>query len=94
MSVQNYSVQNCSPVQKIFVGVQSCYHRDSGVVLMSAKAELARRVMQIFALGESVSTLDALQLRNWALTPQGTMLPLEEIALRILIEKKRMPRSA
>jgi hypothetical protein len=56
---------------------------------MSARAELARRVLQMLALGESLSTLDALQLRNWALTPKDTMLPLEEIALRILIEEKR-----
>jgi hypothetical protein len=62
---------------------------------MSARAQLARRVLRALASsGESVSTHDALQLRNWAATPEDAMLPLREIALRILIEENRKPRSA
>jgi hypothetical protein len=54
---------------------------------MSARAQLARLVLQMLALGESVSTHDALQLRSWALTPEDAMLPLELIALHILSEE-------
>jgi len=34
--------------------------------------------------GQRVPTHDALQLRNWANNPEDAMLPLEEIARRIL----------
>jgi hypothetical protein len=55
---------------------------------MSARTELARLVLQTLALGESVSTYDALQLRNWAVTAEDAMLPLEQIALHILREEE------
>jgi hypothetical protein len=51
---------------------------------MSARAELARRVLQAVEDGLSVTRQDALQLRSWALSPEDSMLPLEEIAIRIL----------
>jgi hypothetical protein len=54
---------------------------------MSAQAELARRVLQTLAGGDSVSTLDALQLRTWALTPENAVLSLEAIAMLILSEE-------
>jgi hypothetical protein len=38
--------------------------------------------------GERVSTSDALQLRNWALRPEDSMLTLQEIAIRILNDEK------
>ena len=51
---------------------------------MSARAELARRVLKDLAQGHLVSTHDALQLRNWAVHPEDSVLTLEEIAHRIL----------
>jgi hypothetical protein len=50
----------------------------------SARAELARRVLDILAKGDSVPFRDAIQLRNWAIRPEDAMLPLEEIAHGIL----------
>ena len=51
---------------------------------MSAKAELARRVLENLAQGHLVPTHDALQLRNWAVRPEDVVLTLEELAHRIL----------
>jgi hypothetical protein len=51
---------------------------------MSSRAELARRVLENFAQGDFVSTKDALQLRNWAVRPEDSVLTLDEIAHRIL----------
>ena len=51
---------------------------------MSARAELARRVLEALDQGQGVPTQDALQLRNWAATPEDSMLTLQEIAQRIL----------
>jgi hypothetical protein len=34
-----------------------------------------------------VATVDAIQLRNWAVSPKDAMLSLEEIACRILNEE-------
>jgi hypothetical protein len=51
---------------------------------MSPRVELARRVLAALARGHHVSTIDAFQLRNWALHPEDSMLPLAEIAIRIL----------
>jgi hypothetical protein len=48
------------------------------------KTELARRILEVLARGGSVSTGDALQLRNWAVCPEDAVLPLDEIAPRIL----------
>ena len=55
---------------------------------MSARAELARRVLRMLASGDPVPALDALQLRTWALTPEDAMLSLESIALLILGEEE------
>jgi hypothetical protein len=62
---------------------------------MSARAELARRVLQMLANGKPVPERDAFQLRNWAVHPEDVILTLREIALRILSEEeKRESRSA
>jgi hypothetical protein len=55
---------------------------------MSARAKLARLVLQTLASGHPVPAHDALQLRNWAETPEDAMLTLEEIALRILSQEE------
>jgi hypothetical protein len=46
----------------------------------SARAQLARRILETLARGETVSTDDAFQLRNWAARHEDTLLPLAEIA--------------
>jgi hypothetical protein len=51
---------------------------------MSARAELARLVVQLLKEGRSVPSNDAFQLRSWALTPEDAVLSLEDIALGIL----------
>jgi len=61
---------------------------------MSARSKLARLVLQMLACGEPVPAHDALQLRNWATTPEDAMLTLQEIALGILSEEDWKPRSA
>ena len=62
---------------------------------MSARAELACLVLQMLKDGQPVPTHDALQLRNWAIVPEDALLPLAEIALRILRqEETQAPRSA
>ena len=55
-----------------------------GYATMSARAELARRVLKDLAQGQPVSTHDAFQLRNWAVHREDSVLTLEEIAHRIL----------
>jgi hypothetical protein len=55
---------------------------------MSARVELARRVLQMLANGDPIPERDALQLRNWAVTPGDAMLTLGEIAIRILAEEE------
>ena len=55
---------------------------------MSARAELARRVLKNLAQGGLVPTNDALQLRNWAVRPEDSVLTLDEIAHRILDQDK------
>jgi hypothetical protein len=50
----------------------------------SARADLARRVLDLLTHGQHVTEHDAFQLRNWALSPDDAMLSLEEIACRIL----------
>ena len=54
----------------------------------SDRAELARRILVILAKGDPVSFHDAIQLRNWAARPEDAMLPLQDIAHRIL-ERER-----
>ena len=51
---------------------------------MSARTELARAVLQMLSAGQSVPTHLAVQLRNWAVCPEDSVLPLEEIAWHIL----------
>jgi len=61
----------------------------------SARAELARRVLATLAQGLSVTFDDAIRLRNWAARPEDALLPLAEIALRILAqEANSMSKSA
>jgi hypothetical protein len=55
---------------------------------MSARADLARRVLLTLVEGKSVPTQEAFQLRNWANSPDDAMLSLEEIAHRILIQEE------
>ena len=55
---------------------------------MSARTGLARLVLQVLWDGQQVPVEDALQLRNWAVTPEDAMLPLEQIALHILREEE------
>ena len=50
----------------------------------SDRAELARRILDVLAKGDSVSFHDPIQLRNWAVRPEDALLPLEDIAHRIL----------
>jgi hypothetical protein len=52
------------------------------------RAELARLVLHPLKQGQPVPTEDALQLRDWAVTPEDAMLALEEIARRILSEEE------
>jgi hypothetical protein len=59
---------------------------------MSARAELARRVLEALERGEGVPTQDALQLRNWANSPEDSVLTLKEIAERIL-EQEASPNA-
>jgi len=54
---------------------------------VSVRAELARRVLQMLKEGHSVPTQDAVQLRNWAIHPDDAVLPLDEIAHRILSQE-------
>ena len=51
---------------------------------MSAQTELARAVLQMLMAGHAVPTHHAIQLRNWAVSSEDSVLPLEEIAWRIL----------
>jgi hypothetical protein len=48
------------------------------------RAELAHQVLDMLTHGHPVPMQDAFQLRNWAIHPDDAMLPLEEIAYRIL----------
>ena len=50
----------------------------------SARAELARRILVMLTKGDPVPFRDAIQLRNWAVSPEDAMLSLAEIALAIL----------
>jgi hypothetical protein len=56
--------------------------------MISARTELAGRVLQILRDGGLVTTEEALQLRNWAVTQEDALLSLEEIASRILREDR------
>jgi hypothetical protein len=54
----------------------------------SARAELARRVLETLAHGYPVPLNDAIQLRNWAVHPKDILLPLAEIARGILDQEE------
>jgi hypothetical protein len=60
---------------------------------MSAKTELARRVLEALAEGHTVPSQDALQLRNWSVAAEDAMLPLDQIARRILQAENDKRRS-
>jgi hypothetical protein len=51
---------------------------------MSARTELARRVLKMIKEGQPVPTHDVLQLRNWPINPGDAVRSLEAIALLIL----------
>ena len=51
---------------------------------MSAQRELARAVLQMLMAGHAVPTHHAIQLRDWAVCSEDSVLPLEEIARHIL----------
>lgn len=58
------------------------------------RVDLARRVVATLASGQRVPVLEAVQLRNWALRPEDSLLSLKdsllslkEIARRILGEE-------
>jgi hypothetical protein len=50
----------------------------------STRAQLARRILDAIAHGDSVPLEDAIQLRNWADRPKDSLRPLAEIARAIL----------
>jgi len=54
---------------------------------VSERAQLAWRVLQMLKKGQRVPVNDALRLRNWALRHEDAILPLEEIARRILSQE-------
>jgi hypothetical protein len=58
---------------------------------MSAQTELARAVLQMLTAGHAVPTHHAIQLRNWAVCSEDSVLPLEEIARSILGRAGGMP---
>jgi hypothetical protein len=56
--------------------------------MVSARAELARQILEMLAKGDLVPFHDALQLRNWAVRPEDAMLTLSEIAVAILDQEE------
>jgi hypothetical protein len=54
----------------------------------SRRTALAWRILEMISHGHTIPFDDAIQLRNWAITPEDAMLPLEEIARAILGETK------
>jgi hypothetical protein len=54
----------------------------------SARAELARQILETLAQGLPVAFHDAIQLRNWAVSPEDAMLSLAEIARGILDQEE------
>jgi hypothetical protein len=60
--------------------------------MLSARAKLARRVLRMLKEGQSVPAQDGVQLRNWAVHPDDAVLPLEEIARRILNVGRKLER--
>jgi len=60
----------------------------------SQRAGLALRVLDTLAGGNEVTFNDAVQLRNWANTPEDALLPLGEIARRVLSQEENKARAA
>ena len=58
----------------------------------SAKIKLARRVLETLAQGDALSFDDAIRLRNWAGSPEDSLLPLAEIA-RAIMDRKKNPNA-
>jgi hypothetical protein len=70
----------------------SCYHlphlvagtvsrpqtKDKEGVVMSARTELARLVLQTLKEGQVVSVNHALELRNWVVTPGEVQIPIKK----------------
>jgi hypothetical protein len=54
----------------------------------SARGELARRVLEMLAHGQPVPVHDAVQLRNWAVSPEDAARPLDEIARHIVNQEE------
>jgi hypothetical protein len=61
---------------------------------VSPQAELALRVLKLLADGQQLSAADAVQLRMWAVRPEDTALPLEDIAKTILDEESKQKGSS
>jgi hypothetical protein len=64
---------------------------DCYAMLPSARAKLARALLGNIAQGRPVSMDDAIQLRNWAVRPEDSLLSLEEIVQRILDQDEDPP---
>jgi hypothetical protein len=61
-----------------------------GLPHKTPRTECARRVLKAMADGVSVSTEEAIQLRNWANNSHDAMGSIEEIARNILKEERNM----
>jgi hypothetical protein len=57
---------------------------------MLTQTELARAVLQMLMAGHAVPMHQAIRLRNAAICPEDSVLPLEEIAQRILARDGRV----
>ena len=56
---------------------------------LSSQAELARRALNLLTSGQQLSADQAVQLRLWAVHPEDTFLPLEDIANGILAAESK-----
>ena len=61
---------------------------DCYAMLPSARAKLARALLKNIAQRSPQSVDDAIQVRNWAVRPEDSLLSLEEIAQRILDQEE------
>jgi hypothetical protein len=62
---------------------------DVGLRMGSVRAQLSHHLLKVLARGQAVPEHDAIQLRNWAVRPEDTMLSLEEIARRIIDQEEK-----
>jgi len=60
----------------------------------SARAELARRVLETLAQNSPVTFHDVIQLRSWAVRPEDAVQPLEKIARGILDQEENQKTRA